>query len=612
MSAPSAAAVRAERPRAGGVLRLYGPGEIDHLDPAAAHRQTRAILRLLSRQLLSYQPHADLRNWQSVAPVPDVALAVPSTYNAGLGASHRSYVLHLRPQVCWDTSPPREVTAQDFVRGFKRVAGTRARSAARTYFGSVIRGMAQFCDGFTAAVPPTATAEQFAAYQNAHEIPGIFVLDDQTLVIELLRASPDFTHMLALIGASAAPVEYDALVPGSPESHRNLRSNGPYRVAHHLPGKQLRLEPNPAWLPESDPVRERHLDAIEITVEAAGPREIADRIEAGHADLPWGAPARALPAQDHADPAGTLSWDLDPYLVFNVAGGAVALGDVRVRRAIAAGIDRTAILELCRRRGDGAEVRIAESVVPPDNDAHQDIPVDARAAHSQPELARALLDEAGYPAGLELTAVHELGEPEQDVLAACAAALAGAGIQLRLVGLDRGDYHQLRQHRHPEPATGWDLMLSSHSADWHYRNSRVFLQPLFETGAEDNLGGFSDPEVDESIQRALAAATEAPATALAAWQEVQRRVLEQAAVVPILFRAPVAGPRRGARVRNAIPMPALGYGYDLSTLWLDDGRLDDGRLDDGRVDDGRLDNERGEAAGWKDVDAHLAPIAGAN
>lgn len=588
MTAPSAVDDRGERPRDGGVLRLYGPGDIDHLDPAAASPGARAILRLLSRQLLSYQPHADLRNWQSVAPVPDVAMAVPSTYNAGLGASHRSYVLHLRPQVYWDTSPPRQVTAQDFVRGFKRVAGTPARSVARTYLSSVIRGMAAFCDDFSAAVPPTATAERFAAYQNAHEIPGVFVLDDQTLVIELLRASPDFTHMLALYGASAAPVEYDVLTPGNPESLRNLLSNGPYRVAHHLPGKQLRLEPNPAWLPESDPVRARHLDAIEITVEAACPREIAERIEAGHADLSWGAPVRSVPADRHAQVASTLSWDLDPYLVFNIAGGAAALGDVRVRRAIAAGVDKAAIYQLCRRRDEGVEVRIARSVVPPNNDGHQDLPVDAHAAQGEPELARALLTEAGYPAGLALTAVYELGEPEQDVLAECAAALARAGIELRLVGLDRSDYHQLRHHRLPGPVTGWDLMLNSTCADWHYRNGRVFLQPLFQTGAEVNLGGFSDPEVDQSIQRALAAATEAPATALAAWHEVQRRVLEQTAVAPILFRAPITDQRRGARVRNAIAVPALGYGYDLSALWLDD--------------------EPGEAAGWEDVDAHLSPV----
>ncbi|HEV2887076.1 MAG TPA: ABC transporter substrate-binding protein [Jatrophihabitans sp.] len=561
-------------PGYGGTLRLYGPGDIDHLDPAVAGPQAREVLRLLSRQLLTYQPNPDLRNWQSVAPVPDVAVAVPSTYNAGLGASHRSYVLHLRPRVLWDTSPPRAVTAQDFVRGFKRLASPVARSAALTFLRGTVRGMAEFCDGYAAAVPPTATAERFAAYQNEHEIAGIFPLDDQTLVIELLHPALDFVHLLTLAGAAAAPVEYDAFVPDSPELYGNLRSNGPYRVTRYLPGSRLRLEPNPAWLPESDPVRGRQLDAIEITVEPATPDEIAARIEAGLADLPWGSAVRgrsvdrrAEPVDRRAEPVRTLSWDLDPYLVFNLAGGAAALGDLRVRRAIETALDKDAIAQLYRRRLAGVEVRVANSIVPPNNDGHQDLPAEGRSASGDPERARALLDEAGYRTGLTLTAVYELAELDPDVVDVCAAALARAGITVRPVGLDRADYHRLVHHRQPAP--DWDLTVRSRSADWHYHNGRAFLQSMFETGAGDNLGGFSDPDVDDSIRRALAAATDAPSRAVAAWHEVQRRVLDQVAAVPILFRAPAGSPCRGYRVRNAIPMPALGYRYDLAALWLD-------------------------------------------
>src|SRR5207237_3022138 len=133
--------IHTDRPREGGTLRLHGPGDIDHLDPIAAHPDARQIVRLFSRQLLTYEAGHDLRDWQSVAPVPDVAVDIPSTYNAGLGASHRSYVIHLRPSILWDTSPPRPVTAHDFVRGFKRLGNPLTRHPALTFFRSTIPGL---------------------------------------------------------------------------------------------------------------------------------------------------------------------------------------------------------------------------------------------------------------------------------------------------------------------------------------------------------------------------------------------------------------------------------------------------------------------------------------
>ena len=535
--------------RGGGTLRLYGPGDIDHLDPAACHASTGELVRLFSRQFVTYEPQQDLRNWQAGAPVPDLAVEVPSTYNMGLGASQRSYVLHLRPEVLWDTTPVRPVTAHDFVRGFKRMGNPVMRSPVLTYFTSTIRGMSDFCAGFDAAVPRTnATAEHVAAYQNAHEIPGVFALDDETLVIEVVRPTLDFVHMLALPCASAAPAEYDAYVPGSLELRLNLRSNGPYRVAYYVPGKELTLEQNPAWRRESDPVRRLYVAHIEITVEKTSPGEIDAKIDAGEADLGWGSPS----ARRRLDPQTPVSYALDPYLVFNVARGSRALSDVRVRRAIAAVIDKAALADVCRRTAD-VDVRVAGSIIPPNNDAHDDL---ICADVPDPERARALLAEAGYADGLTLIAGYRERDTEPDVARSYAADLEQVGIAVRLVRLD-------------DDAAEWDVMARSWSADWTNLNGRVFLQSLFETGGSANDGGYSSPVVDELIRRALEAAVEQPEKANAAWRDVERRVLDEVVVVPLLFRAPAVPRRRSDRVRNAFPVPAYGYAYDIATLWLD-------------------------------------------
>ena len=535
--------VAGEAARTGGTARLFGPGGAGRLDPAGVCAgPAAAIARLFSRQLVTYEPRADLRDWQAICPVPDVALHVPSTYNAGLGASHRSYVVHLRPGVLWDTDPPRPVTAPDFVRGFKRMANPVEPSPALAYFAGTVRGLAEFRAGFAAAVPPgTADPARLAAYQNATEIAGVFALDDETLVLELLRPAPEFPDLLALPCASAAPVEYDAFVPGSPELARNLRSNGPYRFAGDRPARGLRLERNPAWSPDSDPVRAAHVERLEITDDAADTAQMSAAIDACAADLAWAPPLRAPGAGGADHGAAPVSWALDPYLVFNLADGAPALGDVRVRRAIAAAIDKPALAELHRRHGAAADVRVADRIVPPNNDPRAGDRGCAPAA-------------GGGASGLTLTAVHRRDELSERLAHAYAADLERIGIHIRVAAED--------------DAVAWDLTTRSWSAPWLYRNGRAFLQPLLQSGSPANLGGYSDPEVDALIDRALALSVEPPAVADAAWRTVERRALDDAAIVPLLFGAPSVPQRHSERTRDARAMPALGYAPDIATLWL--------------------------------------------
>lgn len=547
--------------RDGGTLRLFGPGEVEP-DPVAP-QHARALARLTTRQLLTYAPCDDPRAWQAIAPVADVARDVPSTYNAGLGASHRCYVVHLRPGVAWDSDPVRPVTAGDFVRGFKRMCNPVVRPRQLTYFTSTIRGMASFCAGYEEAVAGRPAARELAAYERSHEIPGVFALDDATLVIEALRPTPELVALLALPCASAAPVEYEAFVPGSAELRRNARSNGPYRIVRD--GKRVVLERNPAWRCESDPVRRAHVDRIEIVrAPGAGPAEISAAIDAGGADLGWTA-ARRAPCDDRDAVCAASPRALDPYLVFNVADGAAAVRDVRVRRAIAAAIDVGALAGLC---AGGGRALAAGGIVPPSGDRVAG--ADARPpAPPDPDRARSLLADAGCAGDLTLTVAWHAGD-EPALAHACAADLRAAGIAVRLVVLDDEAYRRALRPARGEQR-GWDVVACSWSPDWLHRNARSFLQPLLETAASANHGGYSSPRVDALVARALEAAVEPRAALDAAWRAVERAALDDAAVVPLLFRAPAGSQRRAARVRGAVALPAAGYAPDLAALWLDGG-----------------------------------------
>lgn len=572
---PRAARRSEDVPRYGGTLLLHGPAPVHHLDPSASQAPTDQIIRLFTRQLFGYAPEPDLRDWRAIAPVPDLATDIPSTYNTGMGARHTNYVVHLRRGVFWDTTPPREITAHDVVRGLKRLGNPLTRPAALPYFTSTIRGMARFCEDYAAAIHrDDPTAEELAAFQNSHDIPGVIVLDDESLVIELMRPAIDFAAIMALPCASPVPVEYDAFLPGGPELRRNLRSNGPYRPVHLLPGRELRLERNPVWRQESDPLRHQYLDGIGVTVENAAPERIAARVASGAADLPWGAPVAEPHDVEPADPDDGLGLALDPYLVFNVrspnAGGALA--DVRVRRALSYAIDKAAIADLHRQSGSGALVRIAGSVVPPGNDAHQEIDLYPTAgSRGDPGKCRALLAEAGHGSGLTLTAVHLDTDLDAAVARSYAADLEKAGVTVGLVALDHDARHAVLRDPRRAAAGAWDIAAASWSPDWYATNGRVFLQPMFQSSDSRNAanyGRYRRPEVDRLIERALTAIEE-PARSIAAWNSAERMVLEDAAVVPVLFQRPVVPRLRAARVRNAIPLPALGHAYDLAGVWLD-------------------------------------------
>jgi len=53
------------------------------------------------------------------------------------------------------------------------------------------------------------------------------------------------------------------------------------------------------------------------------------------------------------------------------------------------------------------------------------------------------------------------------------------------------------------------------------------------------------------------------------WHQVDRLVLEDAAIVPIVACEPTIPHMTSARVRNALPMPQIDRWLDAANLWLD-------------------------------------------
>ena len=565
-----------DQPRRGGVLRLYGPGSMDHVDPASSFFMLSGqIIRLFTRQLFAYPPIRELRDWRELNPVADVATEIPTPENGGVSADRLTYTVRLRPGVRWDTTPEREVTAQDFVRGFKRMCNPVLRSGAIHYFTSTIAGMAEFCDAYTAAVPADPAPADLAVFQNTHDISGLQAIDEKTLRFRLLRPATDFIHILATAFTSPAPVEYDAYLPDSDEFRRGVRSCGPYRLTEYVHGEMLHMEPNPSWRKESDPVRCQHLDGVHVTMDrTAIPRQVEQRIRSGEADLSWASPVTEPYDVNPSDPADNLGYALNPYLAFNMvspnAGGAVT--KLKVRQAVAFAVDKAAMIEIFDNLSAGTVMWPAHTAIPPGNYGYRDYDLyPSRGDRGDPDRARALLVEAGYGDGLTLTVVHRDMDANPEVARQLEIDLSKIGISLRLVGFGHAEHYPHLQNPANARAGTWDIAVAAWTPDWFGDNGRAFLQPMFQTNAmhgTGNYGCYSDPEVDRLIDHALSVTD--PDEASAAWHEVDLRIMRDAAIVPVLVHAPTIPHLRGARVRNAIAMPTVDRWFDLANLWLVD------------------------------------------
>jgi peptide/nickel transport system substrate-binding protein len=524
-------------------LRFFGPGDPDHLDPASVYfARSGQVMRALTRQLFSYPALEDIAApLELFTPVPDVAMAVPSEANGGVDEHRRAHTIRLRRGVQWDTPAPREVTAHDFVRGFKRIAHAPAGSDARRYFTDTILGMRAYCEAFDEMCPGRAPdSGEPARFQVAHEIEGVRAADDRTLVITLVEPANDLLNILATGFASAAPVEYDGL-SDTPESSGTVISCGPYRVASRRREiRQLVLERNPAWTQQADPIRHQFADAIHLQAPDAGGAGTSAQIEAGEIDLAW--PFTVVSWRDAASPARAFErfsgFTLNPYLVFNLrspnAGG--AMRSLKVRQAIAYAIDKAAIGRIFDRLR-GVKTMPLHSVIVPGSVGHRDFMLyptpDDR---GDPVTARALLADAGYGAGLELrAAVRDVGL-HVEVMRAVASDLMACGITLTFAICDPAEYYASVLGDPAAASAGlWDIAEPGWTPDWYGNNGRAIVEPLFQTdrGASTaNYGGYSNPDVDRLISRALRESD--PVRAESDWHEADLRIMRDLPVVPLL------------------------------------------------------------------------------
>jgi peptide/nickel transport system substrate-binding protein len=590
-SSPSAAST--QTPVMGGTLHIVAASGPAHLDTVPSYYTTDyQLTHAFTRQLLNYPSYPYTSTSSSgwildTTPAADMATAVPTTANGGITNGGKTYTFHIKQGVDWNTTPPRQVTSQDFLREFKAFFNPVMPVGNPVYYNSTIVGMQAYDNAETAyfaskANAPTAT--NIANFQNTHNITGISTPDSSTIVFNLMAPYSDFLYMMAMPFTSARPVEYDSYVPNSPQLDTHTISDGPYQISSYVAGKSITLVRNPAWKQSTDPLRHDYVNEIVDTLGVTSAQTQLSDLQAGSQDvIDSDTPINpsSIPSLVASKVPNFVIWpdpDLFPYLAFNLrspdANGAA--GKLLVRQAIEYGLDKAAVVKAI---GGPDVAQVTNTIIPPGNVGY--VPYNLYpSAGSQGNVAMCKSDlaKAGYPNGVTLTYVYPNDSSDTRMFTAIQASLASCGITLTGKPQPGSEWVVFLGNAPSNNKPGqWDVGQAIWFPDWFGNNGRTVVQALF-AGPNCvlntvNYGCYNNPTVNSLITQA----ENAPSLTAAGtyWHQADMQIMSDAVIVPIMSQDIAV--YSSARVRGIASdgqtyptaLFAINIGApDITALWL--------------------------------------------
>ena len=517
----------------GGTLKILGEDDNPTVDTADAYdTNSYSVLRTISRQLYS-NPSGNSTDAR-VENVPDIADGAPKLSNGD-----KTYTIKIKQGVKWNTTPARQITAQDAVRGLKFTCNPTSPFGAIGYYTDTIVGMKEFCDGFANVGQDDVNA--IKDYTENTQVSGIKAVDDSTLQIDLKTPAADFIHLLTLPTVSPRAIEALNYIIDSPESKQNIIESGPYQIATYVPDKSYVLTRNPAWDSKTDTLRQANVDEIDITLglDQAG---IQQQIAAGTADMGLGnepPPAtdvatlsRTNDPQLHFNPTGGQN----PYMVINTVGPNEALKKPEVRQALQYAINKRNIVQVV----GGSKVASAtgqifsESVVGEGFQA-QDI-YKTTDFQSDPAKAKELLTKAGYPNGLTLVMAFRNSANGPKIADTIVQDMKASGITITPKPIPSRDFYaKFMQKPDIAKAGEWDISLPGWSPDWEGAAERSFFTPLLDGRVygegSTNYGGYNNDAVNAAADKALS--TTDVKDSAKQWNDIDKMIMQDAPWVPI-------------------------------------------------------------------------------
>lgn len=345
-------------------------------------------------------------------------------------------------------SGQRELTAHDYVYGFKRLASPRVISPIYAFFADHIVGLKDYGDQLRELAPSMDDAEWLDL--RDYDFEGVEAVDDQTLRIKVLGKYPQFSYWLAMTFTAPIPWEADRFYHQPNMAAHDLSLNtwpvgtGPYMMTESIRNRRHVLSRNPNFRGDPYPCHgEAGDEAAGLLVDCGQPTPFIDSVVfslekesvplmgkflQGYYDIPqvergdYGV-AMTVAAEDSPDKAAlykernltlrTLAESQLFYFGFNWLDPVVGGGDTPeqaeknryLRQAISIAFDWEQFVTIFQND----QGQVAHGPLPSGVRGHQALPeghnpyvYELRDTHIQRkslEEAKVLLAKAGYPDG---------------------------------------------------------------------------------------------------------------------------------------------------------------------------------------------------------------------
>jgi len=410
----------------------------------------------------------------------------------------RTYTFHLRADAKW--SDGARVTANDFVASWKRTLSP-ATASAYNYLLFPIRGAQDFAE------------EKIKDFSEV----GVKALDDRTLVVELNSPTPYFLDLCSFPTLHPVPVSLIAEVGDDWVKPNHLINNGAYVLKEWRINDRIRLQKNPEYWNRENVALET-VDILPISKDSVA----FNFYESGLADLVMDkglAPTSLLDELKKREDFHAAPFLGVYFLRFNCSKP--PFDDVRVRKAFAMTIDKTRIVEKITRAGELP----AAGFVPPGIDGYGGV----KGLPYDPEAARALLAEAGFPGGAGFPFVNYLfneGQQNESI------AVELRDMWQRELGINITlGRQEWKVYLNSLSSLDYGIARSSWVGD--YPDPNTFLD-MFVTGGGNNRTGWSSAAYDQIT--AAAAAEANPVARLRLLEKLEKLLVEgESPIAPIYY-----------------------------------------------------------------------------
>ncbi|WP_369273545.1 ABC transporter substrate-binding protein [Streptomyces sp. R11] len=387
--------------------------------------------------------------------------------------------------------------------------------------------------------------------------------DDTTVVFKLNRAFQEFDYLVATPQTAPVPKAKDKGI----DYVKSIVSSGSYKFESYDEGKQAVLVRNENWDAKTDPLRKQYPDKIVVKLKVNA-ETIDQDVQAGTAiDLGGGGVQAATQAKvvNNADLKANTDNTYGGRLVYMAINTQVAPFDkVECRKAVQYAIDKVSV-----QTAEGGPIRgdIATTVLPPDIPGYQKADVYATEGNKG-DVAKAKEQLKACGKSTISTNISARSDRPQEIDAATAiiASLKKAGINATLKQYPSGkyftDYAGVPTF---DKKQNIGLHMMQWGADWP--SGYGFLQQILHGDAigasgNTNLSYINDKQINEMLEKAIATESDTERNSL--YAEIDKRAMDQAALVPLTYFKVLL--YRPANFTNLVSTAAFSGQYDYLNI----------------------------------------------